>query len=934
MKIPGLSMILRKPTKPIHWLILGLLFSALWIPRLSLFSAGAFDVCADVPNSLIQRSHSAAHANSSAPDSQIKTDMCGVSFAIMTSQFGLATQTVPQILGSAPRSMSRMAISSAHPVTLHSRPSATRKLYLDFDGYTFPEVSAWFGAGVWTINAGTQFRGISLDEDQTTFSVEENTYIQQIWAGVAEDFSAFDLDVTTEDPGTDGLSRSDFSDLNFGTTAVISDEFTRSLQCRCGGIAYVGIVDFESADSTPNPYAPSFVFRKQQSDADFLSAQDSSGVISHEVGHNLGLGHDGTVGNALSDAYYPGHSNGLWAPIMGSSYGNAMTQWSKNEYQDGKVTSEPDYSDAWDYDPDLDSWSYLGCTSDACKDDFNVIQENQIPLAADDYQDSADTAYNLSGLSFSKDGYIGPNSDVDLFKFVLTGSTKVTLDASVSSISPNLDIKMTLYNASGATLLENDETVSQDAENNPTNLSAQISSYSLSAGTFYVSIEGTGALDPLTDGYSQYASVGKYTLSGSIGEAPSYTTGLSISGTQKVGQTLTANKGTWTGYPTPTYTYKWQFLDGGTWTNLADYSAVATYKLTSSETNKKVRVIVKATNTLDSDESTSAETSAIAGPPWVRTPNLTLSGTARVGETLSYTDGTTWQANPTVTPTYQWYRCKAAKLATTSSKTTALSGCTAISGATLDTYTLRNSSGNVDIAKYITVAATGKNTNGTLMLWAASTANAISQAPSNTVRPSISGKVKVGTTLTAKFGTWLGFPVPTYTYQWQYLNGPSYADIDGATMAKYKVTSDVIGKKIRVKVAGTNTVDSQPANSAATTEAVGPPSVSSPGLTIAGTPDVGGTITATDISTWIAFPSVTPTYQWYQCKSVIPLATKSTKASALSGCKAISAQTSSTYQLQAGDKDKYVTVARSAKNSAGTLVLWSASTSVVLLTPP
>lgn len=691
----------------------------------------------------------------------------------------------------------------------------------------------------------------------------------------------------------------------------------------------MGIVDITTSDdTTPNPYAPSFVFLKQSAGSGFLSAQDSSGVISHEVGHNLGLGHDGT---SVVD-YYEGHSNNLWAPIMGSSYGSAITQWSQNEYQNGEVTSETDYSDAWMLIGG--HWFYIGCTTSACKDDFNVIQENEIPLAADEYGNDVANAFTLSDSSFTKTGYIGPNADKDWFKFVLAGATKVTINASVISNSPNLDIKMKLYNSSQTVILEKNDVVSQDANNNPTNMSAGVSAYPLNAGTYYISIEGTGALNQLTTGYSSYASVGKYTLTGNFGEAASYTSGLSISGTQKVGQTLTANKGTWAGSPTPTFTYKWQFLSGDTWTNLGDFSSVATYKLTSNETNRKVRVIVKGTNTVNGTvnnvEATSTETSFVAGPPWVQTPNLTISGTARVGETLSYTDGTTWQAYPTVTPTHQWYRCSAAKAATTATKTTALSGCTAISGATSDTYTLRNISGNVDTGKFITVAAIGTNTNGTLVLWATSTATAITQTPTNTVLPTISGTVKVGSTLTAKNGTWVGFPVPTFTYKWQYLNGASYSDISLATASTYKVTAALTGKKIRVQVTGTNSVTNATANSADTVETVGAPTVETTGLTIAGTAAVGNTITATDISTWVAFPTVTPTYQWYQCKAVVATASQSTKTSALSGCKAISGQTSSTYVLQAGDKDKFVTVARTGKNSAGTLLLWSASTSVVL----
>ena len=60
---------------------------------------------------------------------------------------------------------------------------------------------------------------------------------------------------------------------------------------------------------------------------------------SHEFGHNLGLSHDGTRSGT---EYYAGHGSGLvsWAPIMGNSYYNNVTQWSKGEYADANRTQD------------------------------------------------------------------------------------------------------------------------------------------------------------------------------------------------------------------------------------------------------------------------------------------------------------------------------------------------------------------------------------------------------------------------------------------------------------------------------------------------------------------------------------------------------------------------------------------------------------------
>ncbi|MDR0504896.1 MAG: carboxypeptidase-like regulatory domain-containing protein, partial [Bifidobacteriaceae bacterium] len=65
-----------------------------------------------------------------------------------------------------------------------------------------------------------------------------------------------------------------------------------------------------------------------------------------------------------------------------------------------------------------------------------------------------------------------------------------------------------------------------------------------------------------------------------------------------------------------------------------------------------------------------------------------------------------------------------------------------------------------------------------------------------TPKPSISGKAKVGKTLTAKAGTWQ--TGVTKAYQW-FANGKA---IKGATKAKLKLTKKLSGKRITVKVTG------------------------------------------------------------------------------------------------------------------------------------
>jgi hypothetical protein len=55
------------------------------------------------------------------------------------------------------------------------------------------------------------------------FSAEELNIIIAVWQAVTEDFAAFDVDVTLEDPGVQGLVRRSifFDDVNYGIRVCI-----------------------------------------------------------------------------------------------------------------------------------------------------------------------------------------------------------------------------------------------------------------------------------------------------------------------------------------------------------------------------------------------------------------------------------------------------------------------------------------------------------------------------------------------------------------------------------------------------------------------------------------------------------------------------------------------------------------------------------------
>jgi hypothetical protein len=358
---------------------------------------------------------------------------------------------------------------------LHSRPGAQRTIYLNFKGATLTG-TAWNGS-----SGSITALPFDLDGVPYTFSTTELQRIQYIWQRVAEDYAAFDVNVTTEAVPLDRITRSGSTDGVFGTTVLITQR-AGVYSCSCGGVAYVGIFD-EASDF----YKPALVFY------DALGSGNEKYVaeaISHEAGHNMGLAHDGYSGGG----YYQGHGSGAtgWAPIMGVGYYQALVQWSQGQYT----------------------------TATNVQDDYAVMQSNGLPLRADDHGNTAGNATVLSGAGgngvteLSASGVIERPTDIDTFAFS-AGAGTASFSVAPAARSANLDALVTLRDAAGTLL----------ASVNPADaLNASFNVTLPAAGTYYLSVQGTGKGDPLSIGYTNYGSVGQYGISASAptsdGQAP------------------------------------------------------------------------------------------------------------------------------------------------------------------------------------------------------------------------------------------------------------------------------------------------------------------------------------------------------------------------------------------------------------------------------
>jgi sugar lactone lactonase YvrE len=117
------------------------------------------------------------------------------------------------------------------------------------------------------------------------------------------------------------------------------------------------------------------------------------------------------------------------------------------------------------------------------------------------------------------------------------------------------------------------------------------------------------------DGKIYVADTFNYTIDLVAPVAPTVSTAPSISGTTTVGQTLSANPGTWTSSEI-TYSYQWQDCDasGNNCTAISGATA-STYTLVAADARHTIRVVVTATNPGGSASATSAATTVVAALP-------------------------------------------------------------------------------------------------------------------------------------------------------------------------------------------------------------------------------------------------------------------------------------------------------------------------------
>ena len=372
--------------------------------------------------------------------------------------------------------LSNVAIAGDIP-ELSSNPESHRKIYLDFDGGIVDSSS--LASGLETIHAEPYNSGRS--DGLLVITESEQAEIERIWNVVSEDFAPFDVDVTTIDPGANYF-QDDSVDRFPGVRVLVSTNID-SIDVGGTGTQW----SFEAGGEAQvnswveSPATPAWVFGN-------LLAWDErfiANAISHELGHTLGLTHIGAIDeNGVEDERYNGHGEGetRWAPIMGNGFQGNVSQWSKGEFPGATQT----------------------------RDELAIIAKST-PFREDDISVPVQLIPAEDG-SVALDGLIETPEDVDTFQFTVGVSGAASLTVSPWPLGlaygRNLDVEIRVIGPDGQ----------ETATDSPADsLTGNIELVNLNPGKYTVEVDGVGvASTDSNPGYSDYGSVGRYSVHGTI----------------------------------------------------------------------------------------------------------------------------------------------------------------------------------------------------------------------------------------------------------------------------------------------------------------------------------------------------------------------------------------------------------------------------------
>ena len=359
---------------------------------------------------------------------------------------------------------------------LHSRPGATKVIYLDFNGHVIK-------GALWNtdqIATSITVPAFDLDGKPSTFNYVEHAMIQKIWKEVSDAFAAFDVDVTTQDPGVENIRKTAVGDTSYGTRVCFggkSSYVPNLIQAGDDPDGILGVTELNSFNFQISSVAyandcPVLIF----SDSAYQkgSAKDVADTAVHELGHAFNLNHSTTDDGTTQVEYYAGHND--WAPYMGDTMGKSVAQWTDGDYDANATNNEDELAiiaTSIPFKTPDDHGGTIGAATTLLTTKVKSTERSTLPVYL---------------YTSSETGLIHNRADKDLFKIVV-GEGEFYAEAIAADPQANLNIGLRLLDSAGKEVLD-DYGYSYSSEDG---MNAYIYSVSLDPGTYYIEVDGVGA---------------------------------------------------------------------------------------------------------------------------------------------------------------------------------------------------------------------------------------------------------------------------------------------------------------------------------------------------------------------------------------------------------------------------------------------------------
>ena len=360
------------------------------------------------------------------------------------------------------------------------------------------------------------------------------------------------------------------------------------------------------------------------------------------------------------------------------------------------------------------------------------------------------------------------------------------------------------------------------------------------------------------------------------GTAPSNTSPPTVSGARSINGVLTCAHGSWTGVPTPTYTYEWVLVEaeGGRET----VGSTPQYQVPSGDAGRTLICVVTAENSAGKGarESEVVVIAKTEGKPPHNTaaPSVSAPAGEGVGDEIVCSPGK-WSVEPSeLSFVYEWLRGEAS-----------------IEGASSAKYAITPADQGLRLS--CRVVATDSFGSGS-----ASSSNSLSipaEPPSFKSAPKIEGAPQVGETLRCSVAAPNGEPAPKLTYQWLAEGKPIAS---GATAPSFLVPTEDAEVSITCEVTAQNAGGKATKTSSAVKIAGSPP-LPKAHPTIAGTMLVGETLECIN-TTWEGAPAPSFSYVWLR-----------------NGIAASKPSAGDTYIVSEADQGRYLSCMVTAHNPQG-----------------